>query len=63
MFERFAGVFVFTAQPRAPHVTVDAVVSAGVAWVYELAAGLGHALSLAVSVAQKHRLTAWNLVG
>ncbi len=63
MFERLAGVFILTAQPRASHATIDVPIGADVAWVYELAAGLSHALSLAVSALQRHRLTAWNRVG
>ncbi len=33
-------------EPRTPHAAVDAVIGAGVSWVYELATGLGHWASL-----------------
>ena len=46
VFEAFAQVFVQAAQPRSAHAAVHTVKGARLCWIDELAAGLGHELSL-----------------
>ena len=46
VLETFAEVFIEAAQPRPAHATVDAVKLAGMGWIDELAAGLGHGRSV-----------------
>ena len=55
--------FIFAAQPGAAHAAIDAVVGAGLRWVYELAAGLGHCAILTVSVAREPQLRTYIRVG
>ncbi len=49
VLEASLGVRINATQPRAPHAAIDAVESACVIWLYELAAGLGRPINLACS--------------